>query len=171
MQKSLKLSMILGILSVTCYAQTVEIPMYLTDKDHTSVGNIVATDTKYGVMFTPELTGLVPEVGAGAHGFHVHENPSCDDEGNAAGGHFDPKKTNTHLGPYNAKGHLGDLPAVYVDADGSLSLPVVAPKLKVKDILGRSLMIHHGGDNYSDKPKLGGGGPRMVCGVIPAKST
>jgi Cu-Zn family superoxide dismutase len=28
-------------------------------------------------------------------------------------------------------------------------------------------MIHDGGDNYSDEPaKLGGGGNRMVCGVI-----
>ena len=28
-------------------------------------------------------------------------------------------------------------------------------------------MIHAGGDNHSDHPKLlGGGGTRMVCGVI-----
>ncbi len=30
-------------------------------------------------------------------------------------------------------------------------------------------MIHAGGDNYSDTPeKLGGGGARVACGVIPA---
>ena len=27
-------------------------------------------------------------------------------------------------------------------------------------------MIHSGGDNYSDEPKLGGGGARVACGVI-----
>jgi Cu-Zn family superoxide dismutase len=28
-------------------------------------------------------------------------------------------------------------------------------------------MIHAGGDNYSDTPKpLGGGGDRLVCGVV-----
>jgi Cu-Zn family superoxide dismutase len=29
------------------------------------------------------------------------------------------------------------------------------------------MMIHAGGDNYSDKPKaLGGGGKRVACGII-----
>ena len=38
----------------------------------------------------------------------------------------------------------------------------------VKDFLGRSIMIHEGGDSYSDKPApLGGGGARIACGVIP----
>jgi Cu-Zn family superoxide dismutase len=46
-------------------------------------------------------------------------------------------------------------------------MPVLAPRLKVADIKGRSLMIHAGGDNYSDLPvKLGGGGARIACGVI-----
>ncbi len=170
MSKSLKLLAILSILSATSYAASVEIPMYLTNEAHTTVGSITATDTKYGLMFMPKLRGLVPDLGVGVHGFHVHEKASCADMGMAAGGHLDPKKTKTHLGPYNPKGHLGDLPAVYINADGSLLLPVVAPRLKVKDILGHSLMIHNGGDNYSDEPKpLGGGGPRMVCGIIPIK--
>jgi hypothetical protein len=35
--------------------------------------------------------------------------------------------------------------------------------LKLSDIEGRALMIHAGGDNYSDTPKpLGGGGDRIV---------
>ncbi|MGI9335880.1 MAG: superoxide dismutase family protein, partial [Gammaproteobacteria bacterium] len=30
------------------------------------------------------------------------------------------------------------------------------------------LMIHAGGDNFSDQPKaLGGGGARAACGVVP----
>jgi Cu-Zn family superoxide dismutase len=44
---------------------------------------------------------------------------------------------------------------------------VLAPRIKVSDLKGRSLMIHAGGDNYSDSPqKLGGGGARVACGVI-----
>jgi len=27
-------------------------------------------------------------------------------------------------------------------------------------------MIHEGGDTYDDEPHLGGGGPRMACGVV-----
>jgi Cu-Zn family superoxide dismutase len=41
--------------------------------------------------------------------------------------------------------------------------------LKLEDIAGRSIVIHEGGDNYSDSPQpLGGGGARVACGVIPA---
>lgn len=47
----------------------------------------------------------------------------------AAGGHFDPQKTGKHLGPY-ADGHLGDLPPIYVTADGMANYPVLAPRLK-----------------------------------------
>lgn len=152
------------------HALEVKIPMYLTNDQNTKVGEITATDTEYGVMFTPNLTGVTSILSSGAHGFHVHENPSCAKGGMAAGGHLDPKDTKHHYGPYNKNGHLGDLPVINVNANGSVNIPVVAPRLKVKDILGHSLMIHNGGDNYSDDPKpLGGGGSRMICGVIPSK--
>lgn len=152
-------------------AATVTIPMILTNESQTIVGNVVATDTKYGLQFTFQLYNLTPEITPGSHGFHVHENPSCAKNGMAAGGHLDPKQTKHHYGPYNADGHLGDLPAIYINDDGTVAVPVVAPKLTVKDILGHSLMIHHGGDNYSDTPAaLGGGGSRMACGVIPSKA-
>ena len=134
----------------------------LTAQARQPVGTILAEDTKYGLLLTPRLANITP----GIHGFHVHQYPSCEDEGMAAGGHLDPLKTNRHLGPYNDRGHLGDLPALYVEKGGKAVQPVLAPRLKVKDILGHSLMIHVGGDNYSDNPSLGGGGMRMVCGVI-----
>jgi Cu-Zn family superoxide dismutase len=109
----------------------------------------------------------------GIHGFHVHEHPNCEParEGQKtaaglAGGHFDPTASGRHEGPYG-KGHLGDLPVLWVDQEGSSTLPVLAPRLQVKDVKDRALMIHAGGDNYSDSPeKLGGGGARIACGVI-----
>ena len=134
------------------------------------IGTITAQNTPYGVLFTPNLRALTP----GLHGFHVHENPDCgagekDGEkvaGLAAGGHFDPKKTGVHAGPYG-NGHLGDLPALIVSPEGIATHPVLAPRLKLHDLDGRSLMIHAGGDNYADEPKaLGGGGARMACGVV-----
>jgi superoxide dismutase, Cu-Zn family len=134
------------------------------------VGTVTLTDSQYGLLLTPKLAGLT----AGLHGFHVHEHPSCahaEKEGKAvaglaAGGHFDPAKTGKHLGPYDDTGHLGDLPALYVAADGTATLPVLAPRLKVADVSKRALMIHAGGDNYSDQPAaLGGGGARVACGV------
>ena len=134
------------------------------------LGTVTITATPYGTMFTPSLNGLTP----GVHGFHVHENPSCDSKEQdgkmvpalAAGGHFDPGKTGKHLGPYG-DGHLGDLPPLYVSAEGKSNVPVLAPRIKVADIRGRSLMVHVGGDNFADHPHpLGGGGARIGCGVI-----
>lgn len=135
-----------------------------------TVGQVVITETKYGAVFSPALAGL-PQ---GMHGFHVHENPSCgpkEKDGKsvpalAAGGHYDPAASKRHGLPWG-DGHLGDLPALFVDATGSANYPVLAPRLKISDVKGRSLMVHVGGDNHADHPApLGGGGARLACGVI-----
>jgi Cu-Zn family superoxide dismutase len=134
------------------------------------IGTLRAVDTKKGLRVVPRLSGLTP----GAHGFHVHQNPSCGNRGAgskrgaglAAGGHYDPKKTGQHQGPTGA-GHLGDLSKLMVDAKGNARKSVLAPRLKVADLWGRAIVIHASGDNYSDKPKaLGGGGARVACATI-----
>ena len=135
------------------------------------IGSIKAEDTKYGTLFTPDLRGLSP----GLHGFHVHQNAACGVAkkagtavpGLAAGGHYAPRNSEKHAGPYNRNAHLGDLPAIYVNAQGMAEHPLLAPRLKVSDLRGRALIIHGGGDNYADEPqRLGGGGPRVACGVV-----
>lgn len=135
------------------------------------IGHVTVTESRSGLVFTPDLTGLPP----GTHGFHVHETGSCglsQKDGKpvpagAAGGHYDPNGTNRHAGP-NGNGHLGDLPPLVVDADGGVIHAVVAPHLtKLSQVKGKALMIHAGGDNFSDQPApLGGGGARIACGVI-----
>jgi len=154
------------LLPISTMASTIEIMVYKilpnTDTQGVLMGKVVATDTPYGLLLTPEIQGLSP----GIHGFHIHENPSCAKSGMAAGGHLDPKRTNEHLGPYNNQGHLGDLPALTADKDELATLPILAPRLTVSDIKGHSLMLHAGGDNYSNDPPMGGGGARIACGVI-----
>ena len=137
----------------------------------TAVGTVRIVETPYGLAFYPKLTGLAP----GLHGFHVHEKPACGPaEQNgasvpalAAGGHYDPAGTKKHGEPWG-DGHLGDLPALYVAADGSANNPVLAPRMKqLGDVTNRSIMVHAGGDNHADHPApLGGGGARIACGVI-----
>ncbi len=135
------------------------------------VGTITLKDTKYGLVLAPDLFNLTP----GIHGFHVHENPDCGTKfsriqavpGSAAGGHYDPLNADAHEGPYGS-GHLGDLPPLLVATDGTATTPILAPRLESSFIKARSLMIHAGGDNFSDEPAaLGGGGARLACGVIP----
>lgn len=135
-----------------------------------SIGSVTITESSYGLVFTPVLEGFE----AGIHGFHIHENPSCepkDKDGKtvaalAAGGHYDPNAAKHHGTPWG-NGHLGDLPALVVSQDGKANYAVLAPRLKISDIKSRALIIHLGGDNYSDDPALlGGGGTRIACGII-----
>jgi Cu-Zn family superoxide dismutase len=128
------------------------------------VGDVLLESSPYGLILTPKLKGLTP----GAFGFHIHQIGNCGHMGIDAGGHYDPKGTGLHLGPFNPNGHLGDLPLLIVNENGEANTTVAAPKIvSIDDIKDKALMIHHGGDNYSDQPqKLGGGGARMYCGLI-----
>lgn len=143
------------------------ISMYLTkdNKDPERIGTITATDTKFGLLLTPNLYNL-PE---GSYGLRIHENPNCGDQGQLAGGHFDLDNTGMYLGPYSSLGHLGDLPNLYVDKNNQSVIPVLSAKLKVNDILNRSVIIHSKQDEYNEKSYLDSGS-RFVCGVIPKKS-
>ncbi|MCW8400127.1 superoxide dismutase family protein [Legionella sp. PATHC038] len=133
----------------------------ITTTDGTAIGTVVFEDSKYGLLIKPQLTGLP----AGLRGFHIHQHPDCGDHAKNAGAHLDPANTNKHLGPYG-EGHLGDLPVLIVDNNGTANTPTLAPRLKTQDIKGHAIMVHGGGDNYSDNPPLGGGGERIACGKI-----
>ena len=160
------------VLTGTAFAADIVVPMNLIDEQGIgkSIGAVTITEGPGGLVLTPALSDLPP----GVHGFHIHQNPDCSAgekdgkkvPGLAAGGHYDPAATAKHEGPSGA-GHLGDLTALTVGADGTATQPVSAPRLKLADVAGRSLMIHAGGDTYSDTPApLGGGGVRLACGVI-----
>lgn len=162
-------------LGLTGGAQAAELQVKMHEVTAEGTGKDVGTiqfrdDPDLGLLVIPRMKNL-PE---GVHGFHIHENPDCGpkekdgkmEPGGAAGGHFDPDKTGKHAGPAG-KGHLGDLPALIVGPDGDTPVAVFAPRLKTTDLSGRAVMVHSGGDNYSDDPKpLGGGGARIACGVI-----
>src|SRR3954470_2613822 len=137
-----------------------------------AVGTVTISGGGGGVVFTTDLGGLP----AGQHGLHVHANGDCGPgpndaglvvAGGAAGGHWDPEGTKQHRGPQGG-GHLGDLPALDVGADGTAKERLPAPRITDLDRLkGHALVIHAGGDNYADQPlPLGGGGGRIACVLI-----
>lgn len=149
---------------------TVTLNLAQADGTGPVVGTVRLVETRYGLALYPSLTGLPP----GLHGFHVHENASCAPStkdgvatpAGAAGGHLDPLASKHHGEPWG-DGHLGDLPPLYVSADGAAAQPVLAPRLKLADVAHHALMVHAGGDNHADHPAaLGGGGARVACGVI-----
>jgi superoxide dismutase, Cu-Zn family len=133
------------------------------------IGSAVVSEGKSGVSFKLSVKGLP----AAQRGFHVHEKGDCGpgmkdgkmEAGIAAGEHYDPEGHKSHKGP-KGKGHKGDLPLLKGNASG-IEQTVTAPRLKLQDVKGRAVVIHEGGDNYSDQPENGGGKGRVACGVIP----
>jgi Cu-Zn family superoxide dismutase len=132
------------------------------------IGTVMISEDKGGTTFKVSVKGLP----AAERGFHVHEKGDCGpgmkdgkmEAGIAAGEHYDPDGHKSHKGPKGA-GHKGDLPLLKGNASG-IEQTVTAPRLKLADVKGRSLVIHEGGDNYSDQPENGGGKGRVACGVI-----
>jgi superoxide dismutase, Cu-Zn family len=133
------------------------------------IGTVRILEGADGTTFKVAVAGIT----AGRHGFHVHEKGDCGtamkdgkpEAGGAAGPHYDPEGKKTHRGP-QGDGHLGDLPALTANATG-VNESVPAPKMKLADVLGRSLVIHEAGDNYTDNPVNGGSKGRIACGVVP----
>ena len=149
--------------------KTVELNAVSADGIGASVGTVTLQDSPVGLIIQTNLSHLP----IGPHGFHIHEKGSCEPaekDGKmvaalAAGGHYNPTQVAHHGTPMT--GHLGDLPVLHVNSAGQSQLKLIAPRLKLADIQGHAMMIHAGGDNYSDQPKpLGGGGDRIACGVI-----
>ncbi|HEX5056217.1 MAG TPA: superoxide dismutase [Cu-Zn] SodC [Gammaproteobacteria bacterium] len=158
-------------ISLTVHADyTVQMNLVDADGVGKSIGQVTVSEAGQGTLFTPSLSDLPP----GMHGFHVHAKPSCEpaeksgamEPAEGAGSHYEADKNPKHAGP-SGDGHRGDLPVLAVASDGTATQPVLAPRLKLNELAGKSLMIHAGGDNYSDKPHpSGGGGKRIACGII-----
>jgi Cu-Zn family superoxide dismutase len=161
-------------LAGAAHADTIRVPLNLVTPagPGADVGTVTFSDGNGGVIIVLDLHGLPP----GQHGFHVHANADCGTTAGpdgkpvpagGAGGHFDPDKTAVHQGPAG-HGHLGDLPRIDVAADGSAHQTLLAPRIQaVANLRGHAIVLHAGGDNYADQPApLGGGGPRIACGVI-----
>jgi Cu-Zn family superoxide dismutase len=165
-------ALVLGVVPIA-YGATTTVTVNKIDESGVgaAIGTLKLEDTNVGLRITPDLSGLPP----GDHGFHIHANADCGPgeqsgtkvAGLAAGGHFDPMKTGKHLGPESTEGHKGDLPVLAVDANGRATQAVTAPHLTVAEVQGHAIMVHAGGDNYSDTPApLGGGGARIACAVV-----
>jgi Cu-Zn family superoxide dismutase len=166
-------ALLTGRVAISAPVKPVKVPMSQISVDGigAGVGTVTIRQTKEGVELAVDLKSLSP----GEHGFHLHEHASCDPadkegkktSGQAAGPHWDPDATKAHKGP-GGGGHKGDLPKLTVPEGGKVKTKLPVTGLTLADFAGKSLMIHAGGDTYSDTPKpLGGGGDRIVCGVVP----
>lgn len=134
--------------------------------DGSAIGTVTLTQTPHGVLVAADVSGLAP----GGHGFHIHTVGSCTPDFAAAGGHFNPGDVGH--GYFNAGGvHAGDLPNLYVAADGSaradyfttaVTLDADAPH-SLFDPDGSAVIVHEKPDTYGEDAGAGG---RVACGVI-----
>lgn len=116
------------------------------------------------VDVTVDLANVPP----GVHGFHVHEKGDCGDNGNAAGGHFNPTGT-PHGAPNAAQKHAGDFGNVTADANGRVSTRFNTRSIQVEagdnSAVGRAMILHANPDDLTTQP-TGNAGGRIACGVV-----
>jgi len=138
--------------------------------DYPSIKGLVTfVDIPGGVMVCADVAGLPPykpgtgdEQPVGPFGFHIHEKGHCEVEDpskpfEGCGGHWNP--TNQPHG-----NHAGDFPVLVAD-NGRARMCFILSRFKVREILGRSVIVHENPDDYRSQP-AGNSGKRIACGVI-----
>lgn len=120
----------------------------------------------------------------GFHGFHVHTTGVCEPDDPAgpfvsAGGHYNPDGVDHGE-------HAGDLPSLYVNANGWARLGFVTDAFSLRELReadGSAVMVHAGRDNFANIPadrysslegpvpdsatlRTGDAGDRHACGVV-----
>jgi len=120
-----------------------------------------------GTEVQVDITGLDPH---SVHGFHIHENPSCADMGNAAGGHFNPTSM-PHAAPTAVSHHAGDFGNVAADDKGEVHEKFVTHSVTAHageiSVLGHAVVLHEKADDLTTQPS-GNAGKRIACGVVEA---
>lgn len=119
------------------------------------------------VKLTVALTGC-PE---GLHGFHLHENGSCGDAGNAAGGHWNPENMQHGELGRTDQHHKGDTGNISCAADGTANFEFGTDVWAIgggakNDIVGKAVILHAQPDDFGQP--TGNAGGRIACGVIEA---
>ncbi len=129
----------------------------------TARGTVHFQETADGVEVQVDLTG----VPAGVHGFHIHEKGDCSDNGNAAGGHFNPMNM-PHAAPDAASHHAGDFGNVTADANSEVHTTFTTRSITVREgsnsVMGHAVILHANPDDLTSQPS-GNAGARIACGV------
>ena len=127
-------------------------------------GDVYFKSTKDGVVVTAKIHGLPQSQNkckGRVFGFHIHEGNSCtgnnEDEFANTGMHYNP---NNCPHPY----HLGNLPPL-IENDGYAYMSVLINKFKIKDIIGKTIIIHDSPDDFTSQPS-GNAGAKIACGII-----
>lgn len=115
-----------------------------------------------------EVHAVISGVPQGVHGFHVHDKGDCGDNGNAAGGHFNPAAT-AHGAPEMDPHHAGDFGNVTADSYGKVETRFTTRSITVSaganSAVGHAIILHANPDDLKTQP-TGNAGARIACGVV-----
>ena len=127
-------------------------------------GTVYFNETKNGVIVTAKINNLPQSKNKCTgrfFGFHIHEGTSCT--GNSEDEFANSK---THLNTTNCPHpfHIGDLPPL-IENNGFSYMTVLIDKFKIKDIIGKVVIIHDMPDDFTTQPS-GNSGTKIACGII-----
>ena len=113
-------------------------------------GIVTFRETKNGVIVTAKINNLPQskdKCKGRFFGFHIHEGTSCT-------GNLEDEFANakSHLNPTNCPHpfHIGDLPPL-IENNGFAYMSVLINKFKIKDILGKVIIIHDMPDDFTTR--------------------
>lgn len=120
-------------------------------------GEVLFFRERCAVLVTARISGL-PDNESGFFAFHIHEGGSCTGKGFAGTeGHYNPESM-----PH--PDHAGDLPPL-LSSGGNAYMQVRTDRFNIKDIIGKTVVIHANADDFKTQPS-GNAGNKIACGVI-----
>lgn len=166
-----KLIGFIGMLVFLAYSPAAALASGLAEIKSTQEGSslygvVIFEEKEGGLQVVADISNAPP----GKHGFHIHEKGACEDQGNAAGGHFNPDGAQHGLlmKDGTAMAHAGDLGNIEIDQDGSGLLDELIPNLTLKEgkyaVGGLAVILHEKEDDFGQP--TGNAGGRIGCGVI-----
>lgn len=129
-------------------------------------GLAVFEETESGTAVSIAVKGLPAAPGKCSRGIfavHIHSGASCSGSSSDpfadAGGHYDTADC-SH--PF----HSGDMPPLFAAGDRA-AMSFLTDRFSVKDVIGRTVIIHLHPDDLHSQPS-GMSGEKIACGVIKA---
>ncbi len=163
------LFLFLFVMLVSCQGnETTTIETDIMNEDYDTIGKASISEDPDGVKVEVSVEGLSP----GFHGIHIHEFPQCEAPTfETAGNHWNIDDSKHGL-MHPEGNHIGDMPNLEVDSDGSATYEYVIPEATLKDGRGsmfsdggKALIIHDGMDDGVSQP-AGDSGTRIACAII-----